>query len=332
MKNFSGQNEFSKVNLPVDQLENLDRLGYQTMTEIQAKSLALVLSGKDVIAKAKTGSGKTAAFTLGLLEQLNLQDYVTQGLIICPTRELSNQIATEIRLLGRYLNNLKVVLLSGGQSLRSQVESMKHPAHIVVGTPGRISDHINKKSLLLSDIKTVVLDEADRMLELGFIADIRIILRQTPTKRQTLFYSASYPAEIKKLSTEFQTNPIEVSVQSQHCETQIKQLFYRCSSDNRLNSLCSIIDLHQPESALIFCNTKKTVDEVHQFLFKKNYSARSLHGDMEQFDRNQALVQFKQLSCSFLVATDVASRGLDINNLPMVINYDMPFDEKKLYA
>ncbi|MEE8059788.1 MAG: ATP-dependent RNA helicase DbpA [Pseudomonadales bacterium] len=317
---------FSSLELPTAQLDNLQQLGYLQMTPIQQQSLPLVLTGKDLIAKAKTGSGKTAVFAIGMLTKINLRDFAAQGLVLCPTRELSTQVATEIRRLARYQQNIKVVVLCGGQSIGPQIGSLEHGAHIIVGTPGRIKDHLRKKTLLLSRINTLVLDEADRMLDMGFFDDIDNIIQQTPAQRQTLLFSATYPNKIKTLSSTFQRDPVEVSVESLHSSIHIQQCAFICNRENKLDGLIRLLANQSIASAVIFCNTIKVVKEVCDYLIAADFSAKALHGDLEQRDRDQVLLQFSNRSCSLLVATDVAARGLDIDDLPAVINFDLPRD------
>lgn len=315
---------FSSLTLPPEQLSNLESLGYKHMTEIQAEALPLALSGKDLIAQAKTGSGKTAAFALPLLCKLNPRDFGTQAIVLCPTRELASQVSTEIRRLARYQQNIKVVTLCGGQSIGPQIGSLEHGAHVVVGTPGRIKDHLRKKTLSLARVSTFVLDEADRMLEMGFIDDIKSIIEETPKSRQTLMFSATYPDDINALSSQFQHSPVAVNVESVHSNDNISQKFFICSKSRKLESLVEILNVHQPETAVVFCNTKVQVREVTDYLCQMGISAKAIHGDLEQRDRDQVLVQFKQRSCSVLVATDVAARGLDIEDLPAVVNFELP--------
>ena len=294
------------------------------MTAIQAEALPLALAGHDLIAQAKTGSGKTAAFALPLLSKLNPRDFGTQALILCPTRELATQVAAEIRRLARYQQNIKVVTLCGGQSIGPQIGSLAHGAHIVVGTPGRIKDHLRKETLSISRVDTLVLDEADRMLEMGFIEDIETIVEKTPRSRQTLLFSATYPDDIQSLSGRFQTSPQRVSVEALHNDQHIEQQFFICQKNERLNSLVTLLTHFMPDAAVVFCNTKQLTREVCQHLNQAGIHAEALHGDMEQRDRDQVLIQFRQLSCSILVATDVAARGLDIDDLPAVINFELP--------
>ncbi|MFT5481808.1 MAG: ATP-independent RNA helicase DbpA [Halieaceae bacterium] len=322
-------NGFSKLSLPTEQLENLTRLGYLEMTSIQAEALPLALAGKDLIAQAKTGSGKTAAFALPLLAKLNPRDFGAQALILCPTRELATQVATEVRRLSRYQQNIKVVTLCGGQSIGPQIGSLEHGAHIVVGTPGRIKDHLRKQTLDISRVTTLVLDEADRMLEMGFMEDIAGIIEATPPTRQTLLFSATYPENIQSLSRRFQRDAISIQVESQHDSQQIQQLFYICERSEKRAALQKLLSYHTPAAAVIFCNTKEVTREITNYLCTAGSSALALHGDLDQRDRDQVLVQFRQQSCRILVATDVAARGLDIEDLPAVVNYDLPRDPEQ---
>lgn len=316
---------FSQLPLPPAQLENLEQIGYREMTPIQAASLPLTLAGQDLIAQAKTGSGKTASFALPLLCKLNPRDFGAQALVLCPTRELATQVATEIRRLARYQANIKVVTLCGGQSIGPQIGSLEHGGHIIVGTPGRIKDHLRKQTLDLSRVNTLVLDEADRMLEMGFAEDIGDIISTTPTSRQTLLFSATYPDDIRRLSHRYQSDDVQmIKVAPQAEDQQIEQLFYICQPAARREALLQIIAQHQPDRAVVFCNTKASVREVTQALSDAHDDALALHGDLDQRERDQVLVQFKHNSVRLLVATDVAARGLDIDDLPAVINYDLP--------
>lgn len=315
---------FEQFQLPPDQLKNLADLGYKQPTAVQAAALPLALAGKDLIAQAKTGSGKTAAFGIPLLCKLNPRDFGAQALVLCPTRELASQVATEIRRLARYQQNIKVVTLTGGQSIGPQIGSLEHGAHVIVGTPGRLKDHLRKETLDLSRVSTVVLDEADRMLDMGFVEDIETIVGATPSTRQTLLFSATYPDDIQRLSARFQTDPQQISVERQHTENQIDQQFFICSKNDKLDALAKLLGHFKPETAVVFCNTRQCVREVCSYLDERGTAALALHGDMEQRDRDQVLVQFKQSSCRILVATDVAARGLDIDDLPLVLNYDLP--------
>jgi len=317
---------FSSLNLARAQIANLDTLGYHEMTPIQAQSLPVVLEGRDLIARAKTGSGKTAAFGLGLLHKLDPRLFRVQGLVICPTRELAEQVSKELRRLAQGIPNIKVVSLCGGKPFGPQKGSLRHGAHIAVGTPGRILDHLNKQTLQLSALHTLVLDEADRMLDMGFSEITFEIVRKLPTTRQTLLFSATYPQEIKKMSRSIQRDPVEVTVEAQHHPDAIEQVFYQVKQHQRNDTLLGIFEHYHPQSALVFCFTKKQCAEVAMLLNDNRIEALALHGDLDQRERDRVLVQFANNSYPVLVATDVAARGLDIKSLQAVINYELPRD------
>ena len=318
---------FSTLPLAPAMLENLASLGYHTMTPIQAQSLPVILAGRDIIAKAKTGSGKTAAFAIGLLNKLDVKQFATQALVLCPTRELADQVAKEIRRLARFTHNVKVLTLCGGVSIGPQLGSLERGAHIVVGTPGRIVDHLGKGSLSLQHLQQLVLDEADRMLEMGFADALETVLQACPLQRQTLLFSATYPEAIQKISAHCQQDPLSVTVDASHSEQQIEQHFYELQDGQHKHAAIKTLLAHfQPQASIIFCNTKQQCDEVCTDLRAAGISALALHGDLEQRDRDQTLVRFANKSCSVLVATDVAARGLDIKGLDAVINYDLSRD------
>ncbi len=318
--------KFSSLPISPEQIANLTSLGYKKMTPIQAQSLPHILKGKDLIAQAKTGSGKTAAFGIGLLNNINPRFFGVQALIICPTRELADQVGKEIRRLARFTQNIKLVLLCGGKPLGPQIGSLEHGAHIVVGTPGRLYDHLMKGTLKLEGLKTLVLDEADRMLDMGFADVMKDIISYTPKKRQTLLFSATYPDSIEKISRSFQHEPIRVTVESKHMENVIEQLFYEVKKHERNTALLALFEHYNPVNAIVFCHTKKQCDEVAKYLCEHRIDALAIHGDLEQRERDQVLVRFSNNSCPVLVATDVAARGLDIKALQMVINYELPRD------
>ncbi len=318
---------FSTLSLKPELLSNLESLGYSEMTPIQAKSLPLILSGKDAIAQAETGSGKTAVFALGVLEKLDSSLRDTQALVLCPTRELADQVATEIRKLARGIGNIKVLTLCGGVPFKPQASSLEHGAHIIVGTPGRIQDHIKRQTLNLSNVNTLVLDEADRMLDMGFKQAIADINKELPGTKQTLLFSATYSGQVKSLAKKMMCEPKVIKVESIHDSTSIEQHFFELSNDKqKLDALRRILLQHQPESAVVFCNTKREAQDVTDQLVADGFSALDLTGDLEQRDRDQTLIQFSNQSISVLVATDVAARGLDITNLDAVINYDLAHD------
>ncbi len=318
---------FSSLKLNPALIENLTTLGYDTMTAIQAESLPFILDGKDVIAQAKTGSGKTAAFGLGLLHNLDVKLFRVQTLILCPTRELADQVAKEIRRLARSIHNIKVLTLCGGSPLGPQIGSLEHGAHIIVGTPGRIEDHLNRGRLNLDHLNTLVLDEADRMLEMGFQPSLDLIFSLCPNDRQTLLFSATFPDQIKSISRNIMQNPVTVTVTETHNAKTIRQRFYSVDdNDERTMAVRLLLQEFQPETALIFCTTKIETQELADDLHSFGFSTAALHGDLEQKDRDQTLVRFSNKSISILVATDVAARGLDIDNLDMVINYHIARD------
>ena len=320
--------DFASLSLPPHVLANLTQLGYLSMTPIQAASLPPALLGKDIIAQAKTGSGKTAAFALALLANLNVRHFAVQAMVLCPTRELADQVTTEIRRLARAEENIKVVTLCGGVALRGQIASLEHGAHIVVGTPGRIMDHLDRGNLDLAALNTLVLDEADRMLDMGFFDDIAKVARQCPPTRQTLLFSATYPDGIAKLSQQFMKNPQQITVQAQHEEGKIRQRWYEVKNSERLHAVSMLLDHYRPPSTLAFCNTKQQCRDLVGVLQAQGFSAMALFGELEQRERDQVLVQFANRSCSVLVATDVAARGLDIAQLEAVINVDVTPDSE----
>ncbi len=317
---------FSSLPLNPATLANLDKLGYTEMTAIQAASLPIALFGKDLIAQAKTGSGKTAAFAIPLLANLNARRFAVQAMVLCPTRELADQVSIEIRRLARAEENIKVVTLCGGVALRGQTASLEHGAHIVVGTPGRIMDHLERGHLQLDALNTLVLDEADRMLDMGFFDDIATVAKQCPKQRQTLLFSATYPEGIAKLSQQFMQSPQTIAVQSQHAATTIRQRWYEVKNSERLHTVARVLNHYRPVSTLAFCNTKVQCRDLVAVLKAQGFSALALYGELEQRERDQVLVQFSNRSCSVLVATDVAARGLDIAQLEMVLNVDVTPD------
>ncbi len=317
---------FSSLPLTPEELANIQSMGYQEMTPIQAQSLPVILKGKDLLAQAKTGSGKTAAFGIGLLHQLEVQSYVTQSLVLCPTRELADQVSKELRRLARAIPNTKILSLCGGTPLGPQLTSLEHHPHIVVGTPGRILRHLEKGSLNLDNLKTLVLDEADRMLDMGFHEDIMRIIDMTPRQRQSLLFSATYPEEINDISTAIQNNPIDIRVEALHDNKKITQVFYETQKGERTKIFVALMQHYRPESALVFCNRKQQCQELAKALWQQGFHALALHGDLEQKERDQVLVQFTNKSSSILVATDVAARGLDIKDLQAVINYELSPD------
>jgi len=319
---------FSTLPLPAEMLSNLDQLGYHDMTAIQEKSLPFTLEGKDIIAQAKTGSGKTAAFGIGLLLKIDVSKFHPQSLIIAPTRELAEQVAKELRKLARFKHNIKILTLYGGTPMRHQITSLEHGAHIIVGTPGRIRDHLSKDTLNLRYIHTVVLDEADRMLDMGFSEEIDKILADTPKKRQTLLFSATFTDDIKALCHDVTQDAKEVKVDTTHDSSHIEEIYYEVEKGYKFESFIKVLQHHKPASAIVFCNMKMDVDDIAADLQTEGFSALGLHGDLEQVDRDETLLQFANKSCAILVATDVAARGLDIPDVELVVNYDLPRNDE----
>jgi ATP-dependent RNA helicase DbpA len=317
---------FTALPLPPATIENLQRLGYVSMTPIQAATLPLSLAGKDLIAQAKTGSGKTAAFALPLLANLNPRRFAVQALVLCPTRELADQVTQEVRRLARAEDHTKVLTLCGGATMRPQLASLEHGAHIVVGTPGRIMDHLERGSLNLEALNTLVLDEADRMLDMGFHDDMVTIAKQCPKQRQTLLFSATYPEGVGKLAAAFMREPQTVTLKEQPASTQIRQVFFEVREEERLHAVSLLLNHYRPVSSLAFCNTKQQCRDLVEVLRAQGFAALELHGDLDQRERDQVLVRFANRSCSILVATDIAARGLDITGLEAVINVDVTPD------
>lgn len=318
---------FSSLKLQQNLINNLVTLQYHTMTAIQAQSLPDILDGKDIIGQAKTGSGKTAAFALGILQQLDVKRFRIQSLVLCPTRELADQVAQDIRKLGRSIHNIKVLTLCGGMPFAPQSVSLQHGAHIIVGTPGRIEDHLNRRTLKLNDVNILVLDEADRMLEMGFQEQLDAIVARIPAPYQTLLFSATFPKQIQKISQRIMRQPIMIKVKETHDNHTIAQHFYKISSDSERLLALRLLLLHfKPESAVVFCNTKISTEKIAEILANNNVDVLALNGNLEQRDREKTLAQFANKSITVLVATDVAARGLDIDAIELVINFDIAHD------
>ena len=313
---------FSQLPLSKEMLTTLDSLGYKNATEIQSQTLPLILDGKDIIAEAKTGSGKTAAFGIGLLEKLDVKRFRVQTLVLCPTRELADQVAKELRRIARFKHNIKILMLTGGESFGKQLGSLSHQAHIIVGTPGRVLKHLNKESLNFDNLNTLVLDEADRMLDMGFLEEVEAVMAFAPKERQTLLFSATYDDAVVSVSKRIQKDAVSVKTTAVEVANKIKEEFY--ATPNKLETLVKVFAHYKPQNAIVFTNTKVEAKELAENLVKAKVDALAIHGDLEQYERNDVLVQFANKSCPILVATDVAARGLDIKELSMVVNYDIP--------
>ena len=319
------EHNFSSLNLNQEILDNLVSLGFSSMTAIQAQSLPAILDGRDVIAKGQTGSGKTAAFGLGLIAKLESKLFRVQSLVLCPTRELADQVANEIRRLARRTPNIKIITLTGGSAFRLQANSLKSGAHIVVGTPGRVEDHLKKDALSVEHLRSLVLDEADRMLDMGFQKTLDSILGMLPTSRQTMMFSATFPQEIETIANRVMRNPFKATVSANQNSVRVTERFYLIESESERNIALQLLLLDCSfRACVVFCNTRKDVQLVAGALKSSGFSAAPLHGDMEQKDRDQTLIRFTNGSVSILVATDVAARGLDIDSIDMVINFHLP--------
>lgn len=317
---------FSELALPPALLQALDTLEFLQPTPVQAQTLPVMLKGQDVLAQARTGSGKTAAFGLAMLAGLNSDITRLQGLVLCPTRELADQVAKDLRALARFVPNVKILSLCGGVPLRPQLASLSHEPHIVVGTPGRVQDLIRRKALPLDGLECVVLDEADRMLDMGFIEPIGNILEHTPSTRKTWLFSATYSDEIRHISTRFQRDAVDITITDPHTTKSIEQRFYRVENNAKIDAIKVLLAEHNPAACLIFCHTRRDTRDVARQLQELGFSALPLHGEIDQRQRDETVVQFANGSCQVLVATDVASRGLDIKGLPMVLAYELPHD------
>lgn len=319
---------FSELKLADDLLAVIDEVGFKEMTPVQARAIPLLLQGRDVIAQSKTGSGKTAAFALPILNKLDVSRREIQALILCPTRELSDQVAREIRRLGRRHKGLQVLLMVGGQPGKPQSEAAEKGVHIVVGTPGRVLDHLGRGNLALDALTTLVLDEADRMMDMGFEEEMRAIMNALPKDKQTALFSATFPAQIKNLSRGFQKDPAHVQVEDDTAEADqtIGQFFIPLDSNEKLEMLRRFLVKARGASVLIFCNQKVSIAEMASALERENLEVAALHGDLEQRERDQVMALFRNGTTRILVATDVAARGLDIDNLDLVVNFEAPYE------
>ena len=322
---------FSEMNLLPEILRAVEEIGYAEATDIQAGAIPLVLEGKDMIGRSSTGTGKTAAFGIPAV-QMVAQSGRERGqvLILSPTRELATQTGEEVRKFSKYLQNVKAAIVCGGESMPLQIRQLR-TAQIIIGTPGRIMDHMRRRTLSLENLKTVVLDEADEMLNMGFLEDIQTILKEAPESRQTVLFSATMPPAIMKITEEFQTDPQLVAVdKGQKTVDSISQFYYSVPRDDKTNALKLLLEYHRPKRALVFCNTKKTVDQLYEQLNGDGFPAAGLHGDLKQNQRNQVMSDFKSGRIGILVATDVAARGIDVEDIDAVFNYDIP-DEDEYY-
>ena len=305
--------------------KSLTEMGFENFTEIQERSIPLIKEGKDVIGHSQTGTGKTAAFTLPILDKLDFDSNSIQAIVLCPTRELAVQVKREIDKIGKYVPKLKTVAVYGGEAISNQIRGLKKKPQIIVGTPGRTIDHINRKLIKLDDIKFLVLDEADEMLKMGFKEDIETILEAANQERQTVMFSATMPRAILNITKKYMKNPIHISViTGDESNKDITQSYYNVNESNKVEAVGRLLTIHNSKLTLVFCNTKRKVDDVTQRLISKGYNVDKIHGDLPQTTRLDVLNKFHKGVLDILVATDVAARGLDIKNVEVVINFDVP--------
>jgi ATP-dependent RNA helicase DeaD len=318
---------FTELGLSPELLKAVAQMGYEETTHIQSQAIPALLSGADVVGQSQTGSGKTAAFALPAIEKVDPRLRAPQVLILCPTRELAVQVAEEVAKLASFKKGVREIPIYGGQSYDRQLRGLRDGAQIIIGTPGRVMDHLERRTLNLDQVKMVILDEADRMLDMGFLDDIRTVLKQAPKERQTVFFSATLPRPIQDLIKTFTKNPVNVTIQTEALTMPaIEQVYYEVDRRSKLDVLCRLIDLQDISFGIIFCATKMMVDELTEHLAARGYAADKMHGDMTQAMRERVIAKFRKRGLDFLVATDVAARGLDVDDVEVVFNYDLPHD------
>jgi ATP-dependent RNA helicase DeaD len=316
---------FSDFGLSKELEQAVNNMGFEEPTPIQAQAIPIALNGKDMIGQAQTGTGKTTAFGVPLLEKLNVDEGL-QGLVVCPTRELAVQVAEELNRIGQ-VKGIRTLPIYGGQDIGRQIRALKNRPQVIAATPGRLIDHIERKTVRLGSVKMVVLDEADEMLNMGFIEDIEKILAEMPKEKQTMLFSATMPKRIQSLAERFMIEPEVVKIKAKEMTvTNIEQHYIEAHEKQKFDVLCSLLDIQTPELAIVFGRTKKRVDEVVDGLIKRGYSAEGIHGDIPQAKRDQVIRRFKEQSIDIMVATDVAARGLDISGVSHVYNFDIPQD------
>ncbi len=321
--------KFEEMNLKEDILRAIADMGFEEATQIQGESIEIIMSGKDVIGQSQTGTGKTAAFGIPCLERIDPWDSKLQAVILCPTRELAIQVSEEFRKLLKYRESIRVLPVYGGQPIDRQIFALKKGAQVVIGTPGRVMDHMRRRTIKMETVKMVILDEADEMLDMGFREDIETILDKTPEERQTIMFSATMPNEFLELTKKYQKDPALIKVvRKEITAPNIEQIYFEVKEKNKLDAVCRIIDMYSPDLTLVFCNTKKRVDDVVELLQGRGYFAEGLHGDLKQPQRDKVMSKFRSGTIEILVATDVAARGIDVDNIDIVINYDVPQDEE----
>ncbi len=320
---------FNEIKLSNGIQRGISEMGFEEMSPIQEQAIPVILAGRDVIGQAQTGTGKTAAFGIPILETCDPSDKRLQALVLCPTRELSIQVAEEIRNIGKFMSGIKVLPIYGGQPIDRQIRSLKGGVQIVVGTPGRVMDHMRRRTLKLDKVKMMVLDEADEMFDMGFRDDIGFVMDELPEERQTVFFSATMPKEIINFASKYQNNPELVKVVHKELTLpKIEQYYFELKEHMKTEILSRLIDINNPKLSIVFCNTKKRVDELTEKLTGRGYLADGLHGDLKQSQRDTVMNKFRNGTIDILIATDVAARGLDVDDIDLVVNYDIPRDEE----
>jgi ATP-dependent RNA helicase DeaD len=321
--------KFDVLSLNPSILRAIEEMGFEEMSPIQAKAIPVLLEGKDVIGQAQTGTGKTAAFGIPLLQRVNPKERHLQAVVLCPTRELAIQVAEEIRKLANFMHGIKILPVYGGQEIAKQIRSLKSGVQIIIGTPGRVMDHMRRKTVKFDTVNTIILDEADEMLNMGFREDIETILSQIPEERQTVLFSATMPGPILEIARTYQKNAETIRVVKKELTVpKIEQNYYEVTQKNKEDVVSRLLDMYNPKLSLIFCNTKKQVDELTSALQGRGYFAEGLHGDLKQQQRDRVMHSFRNGRTEILVATDVAARGIDVDDVEAVFNYDVPQDDE----
>ena len=320
---------FEELELSAPIMRAVQEMGFEGMTPIQAQAIPAAMEGRDLVGQAQTGTGKTAAFGIPILQRVDPEDKALQALILCPTRELAIQVAGELRKLATYMHGVKVLPIYGGQDITKQIRSLRGGVQIIIGTPGRVMDHMRRHTIKLDDVSMVVLDEADEMLNMGFREDIETILKETPHERQTLLFSATMPRPIMEIAAEYQKDAKIIKVVKKELTVpKIEQYYYDVKAKNKVEVLSRLLDIYAPKRSLVFCNTKKQVDDLVSALQGRGYFAEGLHGDMKQLQRDRVMNSFRNGRTDILVATDVAARGIDVDDVEAVFNYDVPQDDE----
>jgi len=319
--------KFETLNIQTDIQKNIRALGFAAMLPIQEMAIPVALKGRDIIGQAKTGTGKTLAFAIPIVEKIRVEQKAVQALVLTPTRELAIQVAAEFEKVGG--RNIRVVLTYGGASINTQIDMLRRGVHVAVGTPGRIIDHIERTTLRLGNVETLVLDEADRMLDMGFINDIEWILKKMPEKRQTLLFSATMPKEVRMLAGNYMRDPEFISASVDEDEltvSDVQQYYVKVDRKKKMDAFFNVIKKERPSKALVFCKTKKWVESFYEILKRRNFSVERIHGDLSQAAREKAIGKLRDGRVQYLICTDVVARGIDISDISHVFNYDIPME------